>query len=60
MTNMVGVMALAVEAEQLVKRFTGRTGTVDAVRALTCTWPRARCSGFWGRTAPASPRPSGC
>jgi ABC-2 type transport system ATP-binding protein len=41
-------MALAVEAEQLVKRFTGRTGTVDAVRGVDLHVDEGEVFGFLG------------
>ncbi len=41
-------MALAVEAEQLVKQFTGRTGTVDAVRGVDLRVAEGEVFGFLG------------
>ena len=41
-------MALAVEAEQLVKRFTGRNGTVDAVRGVDLHVAEGEVFGFLG------------
>jgi len=41
-------MALAVEAEQLVKRFTGRAGTVDAVRGVDLSVAEGEVFGFLG------------
>jgi ABC-2 type transport system ATP-binding protein len=41
-------MALAVEAEQLVKRFTGRSGTVDAVRGVDLHVAEGEVFGFLG------------
>ncbi len=41
-------MALAVEAEQLVKRFTGRAGTVDAVRGVDLHVTEGEVFGFLG------------
>ncbi|MGH9278138.1 MAG: ABC transporter ATP-binding protein [Acidimicrobiales bacterium] len=41
-------MALAVEAEQLVKRFTGRDGTVDAVRGVDLQVAEGEVFGFLG------------
>src|SRR5207237_8705190 len=45
---MVAGMALAVEAEQLVKRFTGRSGTVDAVRGVDLHVAAGEVFGFVG------------
>ena len=45
---MVACMALAVEAEQLVKRFTGRSGTVDAVRGVDLHVAAGEVFGFLG------------
>jgi len=42
------VMALAVEAERLVKRFTGRAGTVDAVRGVDLRVEEGEVFGFLG------------
>ena len=41
-------MTLAVEAEQLVKRFTGRSGTVDAVRGVDLHVAEGEVFGFLG------------
>ena len=41
-------MMLAVEAEQLVKRFTGRSGTVDAVRGVDLRVAEGEVFGFLG------------
>ncbi len=41
-------MALAVEAEQLVKRFSGRAGTVDAVRGVDLQVAQGEVFGFLG------------
>jgi ABC-2 type transport system ATP-binding protein len=41
-------MALAVEAQQLVKRFTGRDGTVDAVRGVDLNVAEGEVFGFLG------------
>ena len=41
-------MSLAVEAEQLVKRFTGRDGTVDAVRGVDLRVDEGEIFGFLG------------
>ena len=41
-------MPLAVEAEQLVKRFTGRAGTVDAVRGVDLRVAEGEIFGFLG------------
>ncbi|HUQ63249.1 MAG TPA: ATP-binding cassette domain-containing protein [Acidimicrobiales bacterium] len=41
-------MAVAVEAEQLVKRFTGRSGTVDAVRGVDLQVAEGEVFGFLG------------
>ena len=41
-------MPLAVEAEQLVKRFTGRSGTVDAVRGVDLRVAEGEVFGFLG------------
>ncbi len=41
-------MALAVEANQLVKRFTGRSGTVDAVRGVDLQVAEGEVFGFLG------------
>jgi ABC-2 type transport system ATP-binding protein len=41
-------MALAVEAHQLVKRFTGRNGTVDAVRGVDLAVAEGEVFGFLG------------
>ena len=41
-------MALAVEAEHLVKRFTGRSGTVDAVRGVDLHVADGEVFGFLG------------
>ena len=41
-------MPLAVEAEQLVKRFTGRSGTVDAVRGVDLRVAEGEIFGFLG------------
>jgi len=41
-------MALAVEANQLVKRFTGRSGTVDAVRGVDLAVAEGEVFGFLG------------
>ncbi len=41
-------MALAVEAEQLVKRFTGRSGTVEAVRGVDLSVTEGEVFGFLG------------
>ena len=41
-------MALAVEATQLVKRFTGRNGTVDAVRGVDLHVAEGEVFGFLG------------
>ena len=41
-------MALAVEAQQLVKRFTGRNGTVDAVRGVDLSVAASEVFGFLG------------
>ena len=41
-------MSLAVEAEQLVKRFTGRDGTVDAVRGVDLAVDEGEVFGFLG------------
>ncbi len=41
-------MVLAVEAEQLVKRFTGRSGTVDAVRGVDLRVEEGEVFGFLG------------
>jgi ABC-2 type transport system ATP-binding protein len=41
-------MSLAVEAEQLVKRFTGRSGTVDAVRGVDLRVAEGEVFGFLG------------
>jgi ABC-2 type transport system ATP-binding protein len=41
-------VALAVEAEQLVKRFRGRTGTVDAVRGVDLRVSAGEVFGFLG------------
>jgi ABC-2 type transport system ATP-binding protein len=46
--NKVGAVSLAVEAEQLVKRFTGRTGTVDAVRGVDLSVAEGQVFGFLG------------
>ena len=53
--------ALAVEARELVKRYTGRAGDVEAVRGVDLRGRgRARSSASSGRTAPASRRRCGC
>ncbi len=41
-------MALAVEAENLVKRFSGRSGTVDAVRGVSMRVEEGEVFGFLG------------
>lgn len=41
-------MTVAVEAEQLVKRFTGRSGTVDAVRGVDLRVAEGEIFGFLG------------
>ena len=41
-------MSLAVEAEQLVKRFSGRGGTVDAVRGVDLRVEEGEVFGFLG------------
>ncbi len=41
-------MALAVEAQQLVKRFTGRNGTVEAVRGVDLSVAEGEVFGFLG------------
>jgi len=41
-------MSLAVEANQLVKRFTGRSGTVDAVRGVDLRVAEGEVFGFLG------------
>ena len=41
-------MALAVEAQQLVKRFTGRDGTVDAVKGVDLSVAEGDVFGFLG------------
>ncbi|MEO6120590.1 MAG: ATP-binding cassette domain-containing protein [Acidimicrobiales bacterium] len=41
-------MSLAVEAEQLVKRFSGRSGTVDAVRGVDLRVEEGEVFGFLG------------
>jgi len=41
-------MSMAVEAEQLVKRFTGRSGTVDAVRGVDLQVAEGEVFGFLG------------
>ena len=41
-------MALAVEAEQLVKRFSGRSGTVEAVRGVDLRVAEGEVFGFLG------------
>ncbi|HEX6596211.1 MAG TPA: ATP-binding cassette domain-containing protein [Acidimicrobiales bacterium] len=41
-------MAMAVEAEQLVKRFTGRSGTVDAVQGVDLQVEQGQVFGFLG------------
>jgi ABC-2 type transport system ATP-binding protein len=41
-------MSLAVEAEQLVKRFSGRDGTVDAVRGVDLAVAEGEIFGFLG------------
>jgi ABC-2 type transport system ATP-binding protein len=41
-------MALTVEAQQLVKRFTGRDGTVDAVRGVDLSVVEGEVFGFLG------------
>jgi ABC-2 type transport system ATP-binding protein len=41
-------MTLAVEAHQLVKRFTGRNGTVDAVRGVDLSVTEGEVFGFLG------------
>ncbi len=41
-------MALTVEAQQLVKRFTGRDGTVDAVRGVDLSVAEGEVFGFLG------------
>jgi len=41
-------MVLAVEAKQLVKRFTGRSGTVDAVRGVDLRVEEGEVFGFLG------------
>ncbi len=41
-------MTLAVEAEQLVKRFTGRSGTVEAVRGVDLAVEAGEVFGFLG------------
>jgi ABC-2 type transport system ATP-binding protein len=41
-------MALAVEAQQLVKRFTGRDGTVDAVKGVDLSVAEGEVFGFLG------------
>ena len=41
-------MVLAVEAEQLVKRFTGRSGTVEAVRGVDLQVAEGEVFGFLG------------
>ena len=45
---MVEPMTLAVEAEQLVKRYTGRGGTVDAVRGVDLRVGAGEVFGFLG------------
>ena len=41
-------MALAVEAQQLVKRFTGRNGSVEAVRGVDLSVAEGEVFGFLG------------
>ncbi len=43
-------MALAVEAEQLVKRYTGRGETVDAVRGVDLRVAEGEVFGFLGES----------
>jgi len=45
---MVAPMAVAVEAEQLVKRFSGRSGTVEAVRGVGLRVAAGEIFGFLG------------
>ena len=44
----INQMGLAVEAQQLVKRFTGRNGTVDAVRGVDLHVAEGEVFGFLG------------
>lgn len=51
----------AVLAEGLVKHYTGREGTVEAVRGVDLEVRAGEIFGFLGcPTAPASPRPCAC